>query len=270
MVTKRNRLKLILETAEANVPKHRAIADRLLQEIEAGRWGAGDRIPSEDQLVEETGASLGTVQRALRNLVELGVVVRRHGQGTFVLGGRAPFRHLRHFRFLAEDGARLLPVFVKVLDVSMVQETGPWSAFLGEPQEGFVRVKRKISVADEFDFYSEVYLSADRFGAVAELSFEELDGCSIRDCLAERFNAPTLNIRQTMLCQPLPPRATRIIGVPQGTYGFVWMICGASYRDVPITWQRAFIPPNDHPLELLSGNDLLLQNKRSGSPSRKE
>lgn len=265
-----SRLKLVGQSAETDIPKHRAIADLLLQEIEAGRWGPGERIPSEEQLVAETGASLGTIQRALRNLVELGIVVRRHGLGTFVVGGRAPFRHLRHFRFLAEDGVRLLPVFVKVIDVTIIQDTGPWSDFLGEPHEGYVRIKRKVDVGGEFDLYSEVYLPADRFGALAELSFEELDGCSIRDCLAERFNAPTLKTHQTMLCQPLPLRAARVIGVPHGTYGFVWVICAASYRDAPITWQRVFIPPNDNQLELLSGNDLPSPGRQSSNRLRKE
>src|SRR5690606_22626235 len=92
-------------------PKHRQIAEQLLSQIESGRWKPGDQIPSEEQFVQETGTSLGTVQRALRNLVEMGVLVRQHGRGTFVAGARAPRRHLRHFRFLAEDGVSLLPIY---------------------------------------------------------------------------------------------------------------------------------------------------------------
>lgn len=69
--------------------------------------------------------------------------------------------------------------------------------------------------------------------------------------LAERFNAPTLNTRQTMACQPLPPRVTRMLSLPAGQYGIVWTVGGLSYRDTPITWQRIFVPPSDRVLEIV-------------------
>jgi len=231
--------------------KHRLISERLLSEIEVGKWRPGDQLPSEEQLAAETSASLGTVQRALRNLVEMGVVERHHGRGTFVSGARAPERHLRHFRFLAEGGTQLLPVYFNILEIGATEEVGPWQAFLGGTS--FVRIRRIASINQEFEAFSEVYLPADRFGEVARMKGSMLDGVSIRDMLAERFNAPTLNIRQTMLCQALPPRVTRLIGVPAGQYGIVWSVCGMSYRDAPITWQRIFLPPSDRVLEIGSG-----------------
>jgi len=84
-----------------------------------------------------------------------------------------------------------------------------------------------------------------------QLGAAALNGVSFRDLVAERFNAPTLSSRQTMSCQPLPPRVTRLLGVPSGQYGMVWTICGMSYRDTPITWQRIFVPPSDRVIEIL-------------------
>jgi GntR family transcriptional regulator len=243
-------------TSKANgrrLPKHRLIAERLLSQIETGQWRPGDQIPSEEQLASETASSLGTVQKALRNLVEMGVVVRHHGKGTFVLGARTPTRHLRHFRFMAEDSASLMPVYVKILDVALVEEVGPWTTFLGNPEEGYVRIRRTVCIAREFDIFSEFYLPGHRFSSLAQRGPKDLDGVSVRDLLAERYNAPTLGTRQVMLCQPLPPRVTSVIGVPAGTYGIVWTICGVSYRDAPITWQRAFVPPSDRGLEIVPG-----------------
>lgn len=230
--------------------KHRLIADQLLREIETGQWRPGSQLPSEEQLAKRTGASLGTVQRALRNLVELGVVERQHGRGTFVAGSRAPEHHLRTFRFRADGGEQLLPVYFNVLDIELVGDTGPWSGFLKVGADGAVRIRRLASINGEFDAFSEVYLPGKRFSEIAGLKPAALDGVSIRDFLAERFNAPTLNTRQTMLCQVLPPRVTRLIGTPAGQYGIIWTVLGMTYRDAPITWQRIFIPPSDRVLEI--------------------
>jgi GntR family transcriptional regulator len=249
-VTTEKRRRSTVKTSPT-APKHKLIADQLLADIEDGRWTPGSQIPSEDQLVTEMDASLGTIRRALSNLVEMGVLERYHGKGTFVSGARAPERHLRHFRFVAEGSSTLLPVFFKIVNIEETTDHGPWQIALEVKTNRFVRIARIATINNEFDVFSELYLPADRF-ALSELTAGSLDGVSIRDLLAERFNAPTLKTRQLMRCEPTPPRVARRIGVPAGQYGMVWTICGLSYRETPITWQRIFIPPSDRALELSS------------------
>jgi GntR family transcriptional regulator, arabinose operon transcriptional repressor len=65
-------------------PKHRQIYRALAKEIETGRFGRGDRLPSEADLVRQFGASRITVGRAVRDLQNAGLVERRAGSGTYV------------------------------------------------------------------------------------------------------------------------------------------------------------------------------------------
>jgi GntR family transcriptional regulator len=62
---------------------YRQIADDLTEAIET-RYQAGERLPSESQLVENYGVSRITVRQALEFLEEQGLVVRKQGKGTFV------------------------------------------------------------------------------------------------------------------------------------------------------------------------------------------
>ncbi len=240
-----------VHSAAQEPAKHRRISDTILSEIESGRWRPGDRLPAEDRLAERMGASLGTMRRALRSLVETGVLARRQGQGTFVSGARAREDQLRHFRFMGDGGATPLPVDFRILGVDRSDEAGPWSQFLGASEGGYVHIRRLVSVNGEFDLLSEIYLPADRFGALIETPPARLDGVSFRDLIAERFNAPTLKTRQTVCCQVLPPRACRALGLAAGAYGLVWTIDGMSYRDAPVTWQRVFVPPGDRAIEIV-------------------
>jgi DNA-binding LacI/PurR family transcriptional regulator len=73
---------------EAQVPKYRQIYNALRGEIAAGEFISGQRLPSEAQLVKTFGASRITVGRALRDLQQAGLVERRAGSGTYVLGSR--------------------------------------------------------------------------------------------------------------------------------------------------------------------------------------
>lgn len=53
--------------------------------IEGGTYQPGGQLPSENELAIQLGISRPTLREALRNLEQQGIIVRRHGVGTFVL-----------------------------------------------------------------------------------------------------------------------------------------------------------------------------------------
>ena len=65
------------------------VIDFLLEDIKSGQYPAGSKLPSEDQLAREFSVSRVTLREALRVLEDDGVILRRHGSGTFVLDRRA-------------------------------------------------------------------------------------------------------------------------------------------------------------------------------------
>ncbi|MQA95087.1 MAG: GntR family transcriptional regulator [Streptosporangiales bacterium] len=65
-------------------PLHARIRGELEARIRGGRWVPGTRIPTEADLGAEFGVSRITVQRALRDLAEAGLIVRFRGRGSLV------------------------------------------------------------------------------------------------------------------------------------------------------------------------------------------
>jgi GntR family transcriptional repressor for pyruvate dehydrogenase complex len=60
------------------------IYGQLLEEIMAGRFSAGDRLPTENQLAQRFSVSRPVVREALQRLQTDGVVIARQGSGTYV------------------------------------------------------------------------------------------------------------------------------------------------------------------------------------------
>ncbi|MDR6889477.1 MULTISPECIES: histidine utilization repressor [Variovorax] len=60
------------------------VKDHISRKIQDGTWPAGHRLPSESELVAQFGISRMTVNRALRELMEQGRIVRMAGVGSFV------------------------------------------------------------------------------------------------------------------------------------------------------------------------------------------
>lgn len=66
------------------IPLYYQLKTLLLEEVLGGRYGPGDRLPTEHELCEQFGISRTPVSRALTELAEEGVILRRRRRGTFV------------------------------------------------------------------------------------------------------------------------------------------------------------------------------------------
>ncbi len=64
--------------------RYERVKEHIRSHIVSGEWRPGDRIPSEMTLVRELGVSRMTINRALRELAEQGVLNRFSGVGTFI------------------------------------------------------------------------------------------------------------------------------------------------------------------------------------------
>ncbi len=78
------------------------VKDHIARQIQDGTLRAGDRLPSEHELVAQFGISRMTVNRALRELVEQGRIVRTAGVGSFVAEPK-PRSTLLHIVNLASE-----------------------------------------------------------------------------------------------------------------------------------------------------------------------
>jgi GntR family transcriptional regulator len=66
------------------VPAYVRIRETLRGRIAQGSLKRGDRLPSEDVLASGFGVSRMTVRKSLEELIDEGILYRRHGVGTFV------------------------------------------------------------------------------------------------------------------------------------------------------------------------------------------
>lgn len=96
-------------------PRYMQLAQTLVNEIQSGRFPVGSTIPTEFELCEQFGASRSTVREAVKQLVQLGMVVRQAGVGTTVKslrsegGYRQVMQHLSDLhRYTADTVLQIL------------------------------------------------------------------------------------------------------------------------------------------------------------------
>jgi GntR family transcriptional regulator len=98
------------------VPLYFQLAEILKERIEAGRWPAGGRFPSERELAEEFAISRTVIRPALELLQSDGQLVRIKGRGTFVTPPKVAWRIRGLARLLS--GAPQADVEVRILSAT--------------------------------------------------------------------------------------------------------------------------------------------------------
>jgi GntR family transcriptional regulator len=100
-----------------SVPRYRWIREHLLKRIVDGKLKRGDPIESEGQIAKLFGVSLGTVRKAVDELVAQNVLERQQGRGTFVASRNSTSSMRLSFHVVGEDDVHELPAFKDLLAV---------------------------------------------------------------------------------------------------------------------------------------------------------
>jgi GntR family transcriptional regulator len=90
-------------------PLYRRVKTELVDALRAGRWKHGQAIPGESTLAATFRASIGTVRKAVDELVAEHILVRRQGRGTFVASHTRDYMLNVFFSIVGRDGGKTFP-----------------------------------------------------------------------------------------------------------------------------------------------------------------
>lgn len=229
-------------------PKYQRLADALVDAIRNGVWRPGDRLPAEEELTQLTPFSLGTVQRALRDLSEQGLVIRQHGLGSFVADPPRQLQDPWHCRFVGDDGETVLPIYSQAVARVTVPGTGPWTRYLGTQGE-VMRLDRVINVNDEFRIFSRFYGDRQVLRRLWEMPEEELHGANFKQVIVRQCQLPITEITHFVRTAQFDEEACARIGVPVGTTGMFMYAVACAGRERCVYYQEFSIAPNNRALK---------------------
>ncbi|WP_425073650.1 GntR family transcriptional regulator [Sagittula sp. S175] len=125
------------------LPLYLQISEMLIRDINAGRLADGERLPPERDYAERLGISVGTLRKALDQLVEKGLLERVQGSGNYIRAKADVQAVYAFFRVeLLEGGG--LPT-AQVLDVTTVDKPADLPAFGTSDKAHRIRRLRRLN-----------------------------------------------------------------------------------------------------------------------------
>jgi len=245
------------------VPLYHQVERLLELDIAAGRLSVGDRLAAEPTLGERYAVSRSVVRQALDRLVEAGLVSRRRGQGTFVVGRQ---RHAwwldSQEGFFENEVGRLGRTVVSTVIRAELEPLPRWAAgFLGvAPHSAGVVLERLRSVDGLLTLYDLNYLTPRFADGVIGLASDP-EG-SLYEMLKRRYDLSVVGGHRIIDAVPATRELARLLEVDDGVPLLFVEAVDLDSAGAPFDCYRTWLRPDRMKIEVRVGRSPTARRER--------
>ncbi len=214
---------------------------QLLKEIENGRWPPGQRIPPERILAETHKISIGTVKKAILNLVNEGYLYRIQGKGTFVAGNTLDPESLRYYRFLESFEDEEIELQIKLLNLIITKSSEPINSLLRlKPNQNLYEIRRAFWGVEKPIVYSISYLPQKMFPDLAGFPKQKFENVPLYIALEESYGLPTIFNRELIKTARADKDTAEVLAIRKGSPVLFVEMLSFTYKQKPYEYRKSY------------------------------
>ena len=222
-------------------PVYFQLQKKLLKEIEDGRWSPGQIIPPERALAEAHHLSVGTVKKAILNLVNEGYLYRIQGKGTFVAGMTLQPESLRYYRFLKDFIDKEVELQIKLLELKITKGIAPVNRFLNlRSNQSLFKVERLFYFDAQPLVYCVSYLPHKMFQDLANLPRKKFENIPLYVALEEIYGLPTILNKELVRAIPVDGTTAKKLKVQKGSPVLLIEMLSYTYKQTAYEYRKSY------------------------------
>lgn len=232
----------------AGGPLYREVRHHIMEAIAEGEWQPGEAIPSETELAAHFGVSIGTLRRAIDELVAGQVLIRYQGRGTFV-ATHSPRRLMFHFfHIVGEDGKKQYPEVTTLEFRSARADVAAARLLAIAPSERVFRIRNRLTLAGETVIIDDITLPEALFPGLTEATFAARDN-TIYQFYQSRFGINVLRTLERLRAVAAAADIASLLGVPAGSPLLAVRRLALTYRERPVELRVSHVNTAHHEYE---------------------
>ncbi|MGI3212618.1 GntR family transcriptional regulator [Roseovarius tibetensis] len=240
------------EACEADGTKYQRLAEAFAGCIRSGDYAPGDQLPNETEICAALPVGLSTVQKALAELVEDGMVIRRRKLGSFIAGRSHQVPEVHVYRFRDPVTGELLMPFTRVLGIETVRTAEHGALLDGFDAEYATRIDRLVWVTGSQPAYSSFLIRCEHALDLPD-SPDVLHGASYHRLLWEKFGIRIASVHHNVRADLLSGRACARLDLAAPHVGMIWNAFEYDRDDRLQIVQHFELPQGHRPMELVEG-----------------
>ncbi len=235
----------LVDSTPSFQPLYQQIKVRLLQNLQAGDWKAGEMIPSEVELAARYKVSQGTVRKAIDEMAAENLLVRRQGKGTFVATHAEETTQYRFLRLMPDEGVAA-GMQRRLIDCRRMRAPPDVARALGlKGGEPAVQLRRLLLADERPVVFDDIWLPGHLFKG---LTAEKLSGYRgpMYGLFEAEFGVRMIRAEERLRAVAAQPEESRWLAVPEGAPLLSVERLSFTYGDRPVELRRGLYDTTRH------------------------
>jgi len=208
-----------------------------MQGLEQGEWKPGEMIPSETDLATRFKVSQGTVRKAIDELANENLLMRRQGKGTFVATHDEVRAQFRFLRLMPNQGEQTAPES-KIIECSRVRAPSDIARHLDlKPGDTLVLIQRVLSFAGRPTILEEIWLPGTLFKGLTAERLSEYKG-PMYGLFETEFGTKMIRADETIRAVTAGADAAKYLGVSEVEPVLLIERVSFTYGERPVEMRR--------------------------------
>lgn len=226
-------------------PLYKEVKIRITRSLSGGEWKWGEAIPSEARLAQRFDVSIGTIRKAIDELVADKILVRQQGRGTFVATHTEDRTLFYFFHIVGKDGSRELPV-TEMLSFEKAKAGREEAAALNIAHGARVfRIQNLLKLAGKGVVFDKISVPATLFPDLNEDLFGKREG-TIYGLYQARYGINVIRISERLSATSVTARIAARLGMRAKAPALVIRRVAFTYDDVPVELRLSCVNTERH------------------------
>jgi len=226
-------------------PAYREIARAMTRRLEQGAWMPGEAIPSEVRLKQEFGVAIGTIRKAVDELVAQNMLVRQQGRGTFVATHNRDRLLFHFFHVERQDSYKEYPD-VRLHDFERTRLNREVAAKLGMHEgDRALRFRNTLALEGKPLMQDDITLPEALFPRLTEKKLRERPG-TLYNLYQDDYRINVVRTAQRLSAASVPRDVARALDLPAGLPVLVIRRVAFAYHDRPVEFRISYVDTRRH------------------------
>lgn len=232
--------------------KYRLVKAGVTDWLRDGRWKFGQAIPSEPMLAHRFGVSVGTVRRAIDELVAENILVRKQGRGTFVTSHTRDYLFNVFFRIVNQEKQkeRAVPLLMSFRRIAADRTTARALRIAhGAP---VYRIRNRIELEGTAIALDDIRLPEKLFPDLTESALSRRE-TTVYGVLQERYGISALWAEELVSAVIAGKSVRAVLDLAHPAAVLKVQRTAYTSRDVPIDFRYRFVRTTHHYYQIFLG-----------------
>lgn len=221
-------------------PLYEIVRAGIVERLRTGVWAAGDRLPPEPELARLFGVGIGTIRRAVEQLVAERVLTRRAGRGTEVARFTDEHAFDLYFSYVDPAGATV-KVTAELLSFARERATARLAALFGAERGGSIARVENLRRMDGVPvMVDRLWIPMHVFPNLSAQDFAARRG-SIYGFYQERYGISVVRVSEDITAAEADESVAGAFGLKPGAPVLQVERTAYTFQDRPVEFRRRYV-----------------------------